>query len=188
MKIVGIAGSNVGSKTRTAMDYTLKLASEKYPNAEIKLLDLAEYEVVFSDGRNYWEYEGDTKYVTETIMAADAIIIGTPTFQASIPATLKNIFDLLPVNAFRDKVVSMLVTAGTAKHYLMVEQQLKPILSYMKAHIVPTYVFIEEKDFHRKEIINDDILFRMERLVEDTVLLVDAYAGIRQMKDAEYDF
>ncbi len=58
----------------------------------------------------------------------------------------------------------------------------------MKAHIIPTYVFIEEKDFHRKEIINDDILFRMERLVEDTVLLVDAYAGIRQMKDAEYDF
>ncbi|MFJ5624017.1 NADPH-dependent FMN reductase [Peribacillus loiseleuriae] len=188
MKIVGISGSNVGSKTRTAMDYTLKLANEKYPDAEITLLDLAEYEMVFSDGRNYWEYEGDTKYVTETIMAADAIIIGSPVFQASIPATLKNIFDLLPVNAFRDKVVSMLVTAGTAKHYLMVEQQVKPILAYMKAHIVQTYVFIEEKDFHRKQIINDDILFRMERLVEDTVLLVHAYSDIRQAKDVEYDF
>jgi len=188
MKIVAIAGSIVGSKTRTAIDYTLNIAREKYPDAEITLLDLAEYNVVFSDGRNYMEYEGDTKVVTETIMAADAIIIGTPTFQASIPATLKNIFDLLPVNAFRDKVVSMLVTAGTTRHYLMVEQQLKPILAYMKAHIVPTYVFIEEKDFHRKEIINDDVLFRMERLVEDTVLLVDAYAKIRQAKDAEYDF
>ncbi|WP_028391225.1 NADPH-dependent FMN reductase [Bacillus cihuensis] len=188
MKIVGISGSNVGSKTRTAMDNTIRLANEKYPDAEITLLDLAEYELVFSDGRNYWEYEGDTKYVTETIMAADAIIIGTPVFQASIPATLKNIFDLLPVNAFRDKVVSIVVTAGTAKHYLMVEQQLKPILAYMKAHIVQTYVFIEEKDFHRKEIINDDIIFRMERLVEDTVLLDHAYSDIRRAKDAEYDF
>ncbi|WP_214629418.1 NADPH-dependent FMN reductase [Paenibacillus agaridevorans] len=188
MNIVGIAGSNVGSKTRTAIDYTLKRARDKYPDATITLLDLAEYKMVFSDGRNYWEYEGDTKYVTETIMAADAIIIGTPTFQASIPATLKNIFDLLPVNAFRDKVVSMLVTAGTAKHYLMAEQQLKPILAYMKAHIVPTYVFIEDKDYLRKEIVNDDILFRLDRLVEDTVVLVDAYAAIRQAKDAEYDF
>lgn len=188
MKIVGIAGSNVGSKTRTAMDYTLKVASEKYPEAEITLLDLAEYQMQFSDGRNYWEYDGDTKYVTETIMAADAIIIGTPTFQASIPATLKNIFDLLPVNAFRDKVVSMFVTAGTAKHYLMVEQQLKPILSYMKAQIVPTYVFIEEKDFQRKEIVNDDVLFRIERLVEDTVLHVNAVNSIREAKDAVYDF
>jgi len=188
MKIALLSGSKVGSKTRTAMDYTVKIAHEKYPDAEITLLDLAEFELVFSDGRNYWDYEGDTKYVTETLMAADAIIIGTPTFQASIPATLKNIFDLLPVNAFRDKVVSMLVTAGTAKHYLMVEQQLKPILAYMKAHIVPTYVFIEEKDFHRKEIVNDDVLFRLERLVEDTVLLVDAYVGIRKAKDKEYGF
>ncbi|RED56017.1 NADPH-dependent FMN reductase [Cohnella lupini] len=188
MKIIGISGSIVGSKTRTAMTYTLELARKKYPDAEIELLDLADYELVFSDGRNYSDYEGDTKTVTEAIMAADAIIIGTPTFQASIPATLKNIFDLLPVDAFRDKVVSILVTAGTPKHYLMAEQQLKPILAYMKAHIVPLYVFIEEKDFHRKEIVNDDVLFRLERLVEDTVRYVDAFAGIRAAKDAEYDF
>lgn len=188
MKITIIAGSNVGSKTRTAMDHILKVAQDKYPDAEITLLDLAEYQIVFSDGRNYWEYEGDTKYVTETIMGADALIIGTPTFQASIPATLKNIFDLLPVNAFRDKVVSILATAGTAKHYLMVEQQLKPILSYMKAYIVPTYVFMEEKDFHRKEIVNDDILFRIDRLVEDTFLHVDAVKNIQNTKDAAYDF
>jgi len=188
MKIVLLAGSNVGSKTRTAMDYTLKIATENYPEAEITLLDLAEYEMVFSDGRNFLEYEGDTKYILETIMAADAIMIGTPIFQASIPATLKNIFDLLPVNAFRDKVVSTLVTAGTAKHYLIAEQQLKPILAYMKAQIVQTYVFIEEQDFHRKEIINDDVLFRIERLVEDTVVLTETYTNIREAKEAEYGF
>lgn len=188
MKIVLLAGSNVGSKTRIAMDYTLKIVNEQYPEIETTLLDLAEYEMVFSDGRNYWEYDGDTKYVTETIMNADAIIIGTPTFQASIPATLKNIFDLMPVNAFRDKVVSTLVTAGTAKHYLMVEQQLKPILAYMKAEIVQTYVFIEEQDFHRKEIVNDDIIFRIERLVEDTVVLTETYTKIREAKEAAYGF
>lgn len=188
MKIVLLAGSNVGSKTRTAMDYTLQIVTENYPKAEITLLDLAEYEMVFSDGRNFLEYEGDTKYVLETIMAADAIMIGTPIFQASIPATLKNIFDLLPINAFQDKVVSILVTAGTAKHYLIAEQQLKPILAYMKAQIVQTYVFIEEQDFHRKEIINDDVLFRIERLVEDTVVLTETYTNIREAKEAAYGF
>lgn len=188
MKVVLLSGSTIGSKTRTAMDYIYKIMNDKYADVEITLVDLAEFEMVFSDGRNYWEYEGDTKLVLETIMAADAIIIGTPTFQASIPATLKNIFDLLHVNALRDKVVGMFVTAGTAKHYLMVEQQLKPILSYMKAHIVPTYVFIEEKDFYRKEIVNDDVHFRMDRLVEDTVLLVKAYKEIREIKDEEYGF
>lgn len=188
MKIVALAGSIVGSKTKTAMLKTEEILKRKYPEHEVVLLDLAEYKLEFSDGRNYFDYEGDTKFVTETIMAADAIIFGTPTFQASIPATLKNIFDLLPVNAFRDKVVSIVVTAGTAKHYMMVEQQLKPILAYMKAHIVPTYVFIEEQDFLRKEIVNDDVLFRLDRLAEDTVLTVEAFEAIRKKKDEEYDF
>jgi len=188
MKIVGISGSIVGSKTRTAMNYTVESITEKYPHAEVTVIDLADYDVQFSDGRNYLEYEGDTGFVTKTIMEADAIIIGTPIFQASIPATLKNIFDLLPVNAFRDKVVSLLITAGSPKHYLIAEQQLKPILAYMKAQIVQTYVFIEEKDFHRKEIVNDDVFFRIERLVEDTVVLTETYTKIRNEKEAKYDF
>ncbi|WP_455661834.1 NADPH-dependent FMN reductase, partial [Pradoshia sp.] len=96
--------------------------------------------------------------------------------------------DLLPVQAFQDKVVSMIVTAGSPKHYLVAEQQLKPILSYMKAQIVQTYVFIEEKDFHRKDITNDDVLFRLERLVEDTVVLTKTFAKIREEQEAQYDF
>ncbi|OME87971.1 FMN reductase [Paenibacillus sp. FSL A5-0031] len=188
MKIVGLSGSIVGSKTRTAMNYTLESVKKQYPDAEVTLIDLADYTIQFSDGRNYLEYEGDTGYVTKTIMDADAVIIGTPVFQASIPATLKNIFDLLPVNAFRDKIVSMLVTAGSSKHYLIAEQQLKPILAYMKAQIVQTYVFIEEKDFQRKEIANDDVIFRIERLVEDTVVLTDTFTKIREQKEEKYDF
>ena len=188
MKIVGLSGSIVGSKTRTAMENVAKEISVKYPEVEWTLLDLAEYNVQFSDGRNYLEYEGDTGYVTKTIMEADAMIIGTPIFQASIPATLKNIFDLLPVNAFRDKIVSLLVTAGTPKHFLIAEQQLKPILAYMKAQIVQSYVFIEEKDFYRKEIITDDVFFRIARLVEDTILLTDTYTKIREEKESKYDF
>lgn len=142
----------------------------------------------FSDGRNYLEYEGDTRYITQTLMEAAAIMIGRPIFQASIPATLKKIFDLLAVDAFRDKVVSMLVTAGSAKHYLVAEQQLRPILFYMKAQVVQSYVFIEEKDFHRKEITSDDVIFRIERLVEDTVVLTRTYTKIRDEKEVQYDF
>ncbi|MFD1178426.1 NADPH-dependent FMN reductase [Paenibacillus puldeungensis] len=188
MKIVGLSGSIVGSKTRTAMNYLSKEIAEKYPEVEFTLIDLADYHLQFSDGRNFLEYDGDTGYVTKTIMEADAIIFGTPIFQASIPATLKNIFDLLPVNAFRDKVAGMLVTAGSPKHYLVAEQQLKPILAYMKAQIVQSYVFIEEKDFHQKEIVNDDIFFRIERLVEDTILLTKTYTALREERDAKYDF
>ncbi|UUX34751.1 NADPH-dependent FMN reductase [Fundicoccus culcitae] len=188
MKVVGISASNMGTKTRIAMDYTMQVINEKYPDAITTLIDLAEVDVVFSDGRNYMDYEDDTKMVTETLMAADAIIIGTPIFQASIPATLKNIFDLLPENAFRDKVVSIIVTAGSSKHFLIADHQLKPILAYMKAQIVQTYVFIEDMDFYRKKIINDDVLFRIDRLVEDTMLMAEVQQKIREAQDSIYGF
>lgn len=188
MKIILLSGSNVGTRTRVAMDYTMNLLKEKYPESETTLIDLAEYDMQFSDGRSYLEYEGDTGFVTKSIMDADAIMIGTPVFQASIPASLKNIFDLLPQNALRDKVVSMIVTAGSPKHYLIMEQQLKPILAYMKAQVVQRFVFIEEKDFYRKELMNEDIHFRMESLIEDTVVLTETYQKIRQEKEKQYGF
>lgn len=186
MKIVGLSGSIVGSKTRTAMNYVAMEVADKYPEAELTLIDLADYTIRFSDGRNYLDYKGDTGFVAKTIMEADAIVIGTPIFQASIPGTLKNIFDLLPMDAFRDKVVSILVTAGSPKHYLVAEQQLKPILTFMKAQIVQSYVYIEEKDFQSKEIVNEDILSRIERLVEDTVVLTEVYGKVKVKNEAQY--
>ncbi|GAB2555254.1 NADPH-dependent FMN reductase [Gracilibacillus alcaliphilus] len=188
MNIVALSGSIAGSKTRTAIEAVSEIITKTYPEEVFTLIDLADYDLMFSDGRNYLEYPGDTGFVTQKLMEADIIIMGTPIFHASIPGALKNIFDLLPVNALQDKVVGILVTAGSAKHYLVVEQQLKPILSYMKASIVPTYVFMEEKDFYRKEIVNDDIFFRLERLIEDTFQTSEAMEIVKKAKEDAYGF
>lgn len=188
MKTVVISGSNLGTKSRVAADEYIRQAKIYRPGAEIELIDLAEKEMVFSDGRNYFEYPGDTGEVLTSIMAADILLLSMPTFQASYPATVKNLFDLLPVNAFRDKVVGVINTAGSARHYLMVETQLMPILHYMKATVVTKYVFIEDRDFGRNEIVNDDIIFRIERLVDDVFTMADIQAEIQAKKDAEYGF
>src|SRR5690554_3735172 len=176
MNIVCLSGSKFGMTTRIALDQVLSLIAGKYPQHRTTLLDLADYDVEFSDGRHYLDYEGDTGYVAKTIMEADAIIIGTPIFQASIPGTLKNVFDLLPFNAFQNRVVGIIALAGSARHYLVVEHHLKSILSYMKAYLVRQYVFIEDVDFDdQKTIINPDIHARIERLVHETVLTMEVY-------------
>lgn len=188
MKIAAIIGSRLGNNTRAVVHSAVAEMKKQYPTVEVSILDVADYELPFSDGRAFFEYEQPVKGFLESIMEADALLIGTPIFQASIPGTLKNIFDMLPVNAFEGKVASMIVTAGSPKHYLIAEQQLKPILSYMKANLVPTYVFVEEKDIVRGEIMNPDVEFRVQRLVEDTVLLVEAYQAMKEKKEATYDF
>lgn len=173
MKIVGLSGSIMGSNTRTVMNYYEQAITGTYEDIEFQLIDLAEYEIQFSDGRHYMTYEGDTDFVIKSLMNADAIIIGTPIFQASIPAALKNIFELLPSDAFKEKVVSFFVTAGSAKHYLVAEQHLKPILTYMQAEIVQSYVFIEKTAFHNNEIIDPDVSFRLNRLFSETLKKVE---------------
>lgn len=188
MKIALLQGSIVGSKTRTSLEYVQTVFKEKYPDVEVTMLDLADYDIPFSDGRNYLEYTGDAGFVTKTLMEADAIMIGSPIFQASIPATLKNIFDLLPEEALLNKVVSIIITAGSSKHYLIPETQIKPIISYMKGQLTQSYVFIEEKDFYRKKIINDDVLFRLNRLIEDTIDLTTTLKKMQEAKEAEYGF
>ena len=188
MRLVLLSGSNVGAKTRTVIDHLARAVAAYDSTIEVSVIDLAEQDMVFSDGRNYLEYTGDTGQVTRALMEADAIIIGTPIFQASIPATLKNVFDLLPVDALREKVVGMVATAGSAKHYLIPAQHLQPILTYMKAQVVQPYVFVEESDLHRGEIVSHDVRQRLDRLVEDTVVLTRTYASIREARDAAYGF
>ncbi len=129
-------------------------------------------ELEFSVGKNYLDTTGDVYKLTTSLMQADVIFIGFPIFQAS-SLCLKNVFDLLPVNAFRDKVIGLVATAGSSKHYLIPEMHLKPILSYMKAHTMQTYVFIEEKDFSNQQIVNDDVVFRLKALAQSTMRTVN---------------
>ena len=188
MKIVVLSGSIAGSKTRSAARYTAEYLQEHYAEHETALIDLAEYAMEFADGRNYLDYRGDTGRLAQSIMESEVVLLGSPIYQASIPGVLKNVFDLLPGDALRDKVVGMFITAGSQRHNLIPEIQLKPILSYLKAHIVETYVFIEERSFQGSSIVDDDVRFRLQRLIDDALTLADVYARVRELKDEQYGF
>lgn len=180
MKILGINGSIWGSKTNIALQ-NIHFSQD----VDFTLVQLSDLKLSFSDGRDYREYEDDSTWLVEKILEADAILIGTPVFQASIPGILKNVFDLLPIDAIKDKVVGVIVTAGSPKHYLMAEYQLFPILKYMKTALIDKYVFIEGKDIVKDVIVEDDIHFRLRDLAQTMEL------ETQQMKaryEALYDF
>jgi FMN reductase len=187
MKVAVISGSVVGSKTRKA---TTELAEKikALGGHELEYIDLKEYDFPFSDGRNYLDYGGSTSEALKKIMDAEVIFIGTPIFQASIPGTLKNLFDLLPADGFRDKTVGLVVTAGSLRHYLVAEQQLKPILSYMKANIVQSYVYITDLDFSKEGIASDDILLRLDNLIDSTFNVASAQQKVIQEYSDSFGF
>jgi FMN reductase len=172
MKLVGISGSLAGSKTAIAVEETLNIAKKQDEKLETELIDLKDYDVEMVKGFPLEKYNDDTQNVVKKIMAADMLVIGTPIYQASISGALKNLFDHIPQEAFDGKVVGMVATAGSEKHYLVPEYHLKPIISFLKGTLPSRNVFVHNMCFDEtNKITNEDVLNRMTKMSEDMIRL-----------------
>lgn len=155
LKLLGISGTLIGTKTLSLVQNVVDHAAALDPELSVEVLDLKSYALEFCDGRPLLQYNEDTKHVVETILAADCFVIGTPIFQASLTGALKNLFDLLPVDAFRNKVIGFVGTGGTYQHFLVIENQLKPIAGYFRAYTAPDYVYAHRDHFDDNNEISD---------------------------------
>lgn len=175
MKLLGISGTIIGAKTSIVVQSVLEEVKKHHPNVEIELLDLREYDVQFCDGRNPSTYTGDTKKVLDIIQSADFYIIGTPIFQGSLSGPLKNLFDLINPKDIRNKVMGFVATGGTYQHYLVIENQLKPIAGFFRAFVAPGYVYVNNDHFNKdNEIIEQEVLNRITDLAKEVVFMQEA--------------
>ncbi|MFA8438569.1 NADPH-dependent FMN reductase [Pueribacillus sp. YX66] len=170
MKLLGISGTIVGSKTQIVVEKALEEVENITPDIEVELLDLKKYNIELCDGRDPSAYNQDTQKVIDIISSADRYIIGTPIFHGSFPGILKNVLDLIPAQVFRHKVIGFMATGGNHQHYLVVENQLKPIASYFQSYVVPQYVFAHNKDFNDKnEIIAPELIDNIKGLANQMI-------------------
>lgn len=155
----------MGEKTVSAVKHVVEHAKLLDERLETEIIDLKEYHVEFCDGRQTADYNEDTQKVIHAVLSADCFIIGTPIFQASLAAPLKNLFDLLPPSAFRNKVIGFVGTGGTYQHFLVIENQLKPIAGYFRAYTAPDYVYVNRDHFDANNRIADSaVVERVEAL------------------------
>lgn len=189
MKILVLSASTTGTKTSRLSSTFARILEEEYgQDNDVQYIDLKEKSMVFSDGRHYLDYTGDTLDVLTAIMQSDVIVIGSPIYQASIPASLKNIFDLLPMNGLDRKVIGLMVTGGSSRHFLVAETQVKPIIHYMRGTMVPKYVYITDTDFNSDGSVNDEIEFRLQTLLDDVMIVAQTYTDIWQTQDDMFGF
>ncbi|WHZ05201.1 NAD(P)H-dependent oxidoreductase [Neobacillus sp. YX16] len=181
MKLLGISGTIIGEKTSIVVQKVLEGVKKHHPNVEIELLDLREYDVQFCDGRNPATYTGDTKKVLDIIQSADFYIIGTPIFQGSLSGPLKNLFDLINPKDIRNKVMGFVATGGTFQHYLVIENQLKPIAGFFRAFVAPGYVYVNNDHFNKdNEIIDQEVLNRITDLAKEVVFMQEALKSFEE--------
>ncbi|MDY5786492.1 CE1759 family FMN reductase, partial [Corynebacterium sp.] len=82
-----------------------------------------------------------------SLSAADGLIAATPVFAASYSGLFKMFFDILDTDALNGMPTILAATAGTPRHSLVTEHAMRPLLTYLRAVIVPTSVFAATEDF-----------------------------------------
>jgi FMN reductase len=108
-----------------------------------------------------------------TLGSADGIIVSTPVYKAGPSGLLKGFLDVLDNDLLVAKPVVLAATAGTARHALVVDEQLRSLFAYLRTLTVPTSLFAASEDWGDATLTQ-----RIDRAAVELVVLMDAdFAG-----------
>ena len=88
----------------------------------------------------------------EQIAAADAVIASAPVYKAGISGLFKSFVDVLDNDLLIAKPVVLAATAGSSRHALVVDEQMRSLFAYMRALTLPTSVFAAAEDWGAPEL------------------------------------
>jgi len=83
----------------------------------------------------------------ERLAAADAIIASTPVYKAGISGLFKSFADLIDDDLLIAKPVVLAATGGTARHAMVVDEQLRPLFAFLRAIPTPTSLYAAPEDW-----------------------------------------
>ncbi|AGP30226.1 CE1759 family FMN reductase [Corynebacterium terpenotabidum] len=93
----------------------------------------------------------------ELVTDADAVIAATPVFQGSYSGLFKMFFDTLEMKSLAGVPVTMVATAGTVRHSMVLDFAVRPLLSFLHATVLPTGVFAATGEFGASSGLSDRI-------------------------------
>ena len=83
----------------------------------------------------------------ELLGAADGVVVTTPVYKAGMSGLLKSFVDVLDNDLLIATPVALGASAGSARHALVADEQLRPLFAYMRALVTPTSVFAAPEDW-----------------------------------------
>ncbi|MGJ5671440.1 NAD(P)H-dependent oxidoreductase [Rhodococcus aetherivorans] len=107
----------------------------------------------------------------EQVSHADGLIAVTPVFTASYSGLFKMFFDVLDTDALNGMPAIVAATAGSARHLMVLDFAMRPLLTFLRAVVVPTGVFAATEDFGDGEA-GAALGSRIRRAAEELAALV----------------
>lgn len=83
---------------------------------------------------------------------ADAVIAATPVYKAGLSGLFKSFADLLDNDLLVAKPVVLAATAGSPRHSLVIDDQMRALFGYLRALSLPTSVFASPDEWASPEL------------------------------------
>jgi FMN reductase len=116
----------------------------------------------------------------DSLAAADGIVVSAPVYKAGISGLVTSFFHVLDNDLLIGKPAILAATAGTARHALVVDDQMRPLFAYLRALPVPTSLFAAPEDW------SDPALgARIDRAATELLLLMES-GFARKVRDESW--
>jgi len=171
--VVVSAGTGDPSSTRLLADRTAQrvaaLAAEQGEEVDIRVIDLREIATEVTTALVSQHVGSGLRAAIDAIAAADGVIAATPVYAAGPSGLFTSFFQILDTDTLIGTPVVLAATAGTARHALVADDQMRGMFGYLRAMTVPTALFAAPEDWADKALAG-----RIDRAALELVTLMNA--------------
>ncbi|WP_372369122.1 NADPH-dependent FMN reductase [Candidatus Uabimicrobium sp. HlEnr_7] len=166
ISVIGISGSiRENSYTSAAVELALEGAQEF--GAEVELIELRKYELVFCNTEGEDNYPKDVAKLREKVESAHGIILGTPEYHGGYSGVLKNALDLMGFKQFEGKMMGLIGVSGGKMGAINALNGLRVVGRTLHSWVIPQQASISEawKKFDDKGSLADKDLHKQVKNV-----------------------
>lgn len=160
-----------GSLSKTSQSHVMarKALAHVPDGVSTTLINPKELDLQFCDGRDWDGYNEDVSMLQDAFKEADAYIFAVPVYNWSYSGVFKNMVDLVPPGGMGGSVAGLMAKGGGQKGFLMVQRELRSLLSYFNVQTLPETVFASNSDFDDENTPNEGIEERIRTIVDSTI-------------------
>ncbi|MBO0801801.1 MAG: NAD(P)H-dependent oxidoreductase [Nocardiopsaceae bacterium] len=117
---------------------------------------------------------------TDTLRQADGIVAAAPVYKAGPSGLFTSFFHVLDNDLLIGKPVVLAATAGTARHALVTDTEMRSMFAYLRTLIAPTSLFAAPEDWG-----DTALSMRIDRAARELMLLMES-GFARRVKDESW--
>ena len=182
--VVVTAGTSDPSSTRMLADQLAQrvtdLAARRGREAATRVIDLRELATEITTAMVSQLVGPKLQQAVAALGEADSIVASTPVYAAGASGLFTSFFQVLDSDLLIAKPVVVAATAGTARHALVVDEQLRSLFAYLRTMTVPTSLFAAPEDWSDPALAR-----RIDRAALELLLLMES-GFAQQVRDESW--